>query len=124
MILHKFLKISQADFISLDLELTGINPWNNNILDFPETRYTKYKSTAEKFRIIQLGICTWHKNYDQNENKFNYIVRPYNIYVFPEENVGNSLINCETGAIIFNRDHGMDFNKWIYKGNLLSLFIN
>jgi hypothetical protein len=96
--------------------MTGISPWNNNIIDFPEHRYTKYKATAEKFRIIQLGICAWKKVYS-NENEFNYISKPYNIYMFPEDTVGNSLLNCETAAIIFNREHKMDFNKWIYKGN-------
>ncbi len=105
----------------MDLELTGINPWQNNILDFPEARYTKYKQTAEKFRIIQLGICTWHKYFNETENKYKFIARPYTIYVFPEENVGNALLNCETSAIIFNREHGMDFNKWIYKGKIFHL---
>lgn len=50
------------------------------------------------------------------------MARPYNIYVFPEDNVGNSFLNCETGAIIFNRDHGMDFNKWIHKGNYIKAY--
>ena len=45
-----------------------------------------------------------------------YIAKPYNFYVFPEDNTGNNLLICETSAIIFNRDHKMDFNKWIYSG--------
>jgi len=123
--------------------MTGINPWQSNILDFPDHRYTKYRQTAEKYRIIQLGICAWKKisanapnNYENTgsvhsspshhnsphsqdyhiQKMSSYIARPYNIYIFPEDNSGQQQINCETGAIIFNRDHKMDFNKWIYKG--------
>ena len=123
--------------------MTGINPWQSNILDFPDHRYSKYRQTAEKYRIIQLGICAWKKisanapnNYENTgsvhsspshhnsphsqdyhiQKMSSYIARPYNIYIFPEDNSGQQQINCETGAIIFNRDHKMDFNKWIYKG--------
>jgi hypothetical protein len=95
--------------------MTGINPWNRNLIDFPDSRYGKYKQIAEKFRIIQLGICTWKKVTKEN-SEFHYEAKPYNIYVFPEDWSGNTHINCETAAIIFNRENKMDFNKWIYKG--------
>lgn len=73
----------------------------------------KYKATSEKFRIIQFGLCTWNKV----EGSDVWITKPFNIYTFPEEYTGNIFINCETSALLFNKDHGMDFNKWIYKGN-------
>jgi hypothetical protein len=88
---------------------------NNNILDYPEERYLKYKSTAEKFKIIQIGICCFSKS---KENNGEYTAKPYTFFIFPEENSGNNFINCETNAIIFNRDHKMDFNKWIYEGSI------
>ena len=91
--------------------MTGIDPWKPSIIDFPEHRYSKYKSTAEKYRIIQLGLCIWNKS-----ESGAYIALPYNIYIFPEDFSGNNYLNCETSAIIFNREHKMDFNKWIYKG--------
>lgn len=82
-------------------------------MDFPEERYTKIKNVAEKFRIIQIGLCLFIKSNSPNE----YIIKPYTFYLFPEDHSGNQLITCETSAIIFNRDHKMDFNKWIYEGN-------
>lgn len=100
----------------MDLELTGINCRQNNIIDYPEARYNKYKATAEKFRIIQLGICTWKR---ENVPDLKFLAKAYNIYMFPEDISGNALLNCETSAMIFNRDHKMDFNKWIYKGKFI-----
>lgn len=99
--------------------MTGISHYgsmSNNILDDPEARYHKYKLTAEKFKIIQVGLCTFHKCINMENGKHSYVAKPYNIYVFPEDNSGNSVWSNETSAIIFNREHGMDFNKWIYKG--------
>jgi len=93
------------------LELTGLNPKGNSILDTTEIRYNKYKQIAEKYKIIQVGITTFLRN-EQNE----FISKSYNFYVFPEDKPGNQNLNCELSAIIFNRDHKMDFNKWIYKG--------
>lgn len=58
-----------------------------------------------------MGITTYEKNSDKE-----FLAKPYNFFVFPEENSGNPNINWELGAIIFNREHKMDFNKWINKG--------
>ena len=66
---------------------------------------------AEQFRIIQLGLVLWHKQSDNS-----YISHPYNFYVFPYEDCNNNKLNMEIGSIIFNRDHGVDFNKWIREG--------
>lgn len=66
---------------------------------------------AEKYKIIQVGLTTFNKT---AENEF--ICRPYTFYVFPEENSGNNMLNSELSSIIFNREHKMDFNKWIYNG--------
>lgn len=90
--------------------MTGISHHGNSMIDSPEARYNKYKNASEKYRIIQLGIVTWRY---LNENKTKVESKPYNFYIFPSE---NGIINGETGAIIFNRDHGLDFNKWIYEG--------
>jgi hypothetical protein len=82
-----------------------------NILDSPEERFIKYKQIAEKYKIIQVGICTYKKTAEKE-----YIAKPYNFYVFPEDNSGTNNLVLETSAILFNRDHKMDFNKWIYQG--------
>lgn len=97
--------------------MTGIAQYNNNFMDSPEEKYMKQKHAAERFKIIQLGIVPWKINPSlSTSNKKVYEARPYNIYVFPNEENGNSQLNCEISAMIFNREHGMDFNKWICNG--------
>ena len=102
--------------------MTGINPKNKAITDSPQERYIKYKHTAEKFKIIQMGITTFKKKESWNESlgqKAYYECKPYNAFLFPEDNSGNNLITCETSAIILNRENKVDFNKWIYEGKLI-----
>lgn len=93
--------------------MTGIGNYSRSFLDTPEERYQKSKITAERFRIIQLGLVPFFADKD---NPKKYTAKPYNIYIFPHEGYGNSQINCEVSAMIFNRSNNMDFNKWIYKG--------
>ena len=107
--------INNCIFVSLDLELTGIANNSRNFLDSPSERYLKMKISAEKYKIIQLGLVPWFKNINNN-NIIEYRAKPYNIYLFPNEEVGNQQINCELSSIVFNRENGMDFNKWIKHG--------
>ena len=46
--------IQKCDFLSFDLEMTGIATGSRHFLDSPSERYLKHKISAEKFRIIQL----------------------------------------------------------------------
>ena len=110
----KILKdIEECDFISFDLEFSGLIQNKFKIYDSPEEYFEKLKYNAENFRIIQLGITIFKKNL---ENPKEYTAKPYCIYVFPSEKQNNNKFNFLLGAIIFNREHGCDFNKWISKG--------
>ena len=105
--------IEKCDFIALDLELSGLNQSMFKVYDSPEENFIKSKYNAENFRIIQLGITIFTKNIDNNKE---YIAKSYNIYVFPSEKQHNNKFDFYLGSIIFNREHGCDFNKWISKG--------
>ena len=109
--------IKNCDFLSFDLEMTGIAVSSRHLLDSPNERYLKHKLSAEKYKIIQFGIVPWFKKLDpNNSNKFTYEAKPYNIYVFPGKEMEHTCLNCEVSALIFNSKHGMNFNTWIYKG--------
>ena len=106
-------EIGESDFISFDLEMSGLIQNKFKIYDSPEENFLKSKHDADNFRIIQFGITLFIKN-KNNEKKF--IAKPYNIYVFPSEKINNGKFDFYIESIIFNRDHGCDFNKWIKKG--------
>ena len=105
--------IEESNFIALDLELSGLIQNKFKIYDSPEENFIKSKYNAENFRIIQLGICPFIKD---KSNEKEYIVKPYNIYVFPSEKINNGKFDFYLESIIFNRNHGCDFNKWIAQG--------
>ena len=109
--------IQKCDFLSFDLEMTGIAVGSRHFLDSPSERYLKHKLSAEKFRIIQFGLVPWFRKIDpKDKNKVLYEAKPYNIYVFPGKEIDYLNINCEVSALVFNSKHGMNFNTWIYKG--------
>ena len=109
--------IKNCDFISFDLEMTGIAVGSRHLLDSPNERYLKHKLSAEKYKIIQFGLVPWFKKADpNNKNNFIYEAKPYNIYVFPGKEMEHTTLNCEVSALIFNSKHGMNFNTWIAKG--------
>ena len=74
---------------------------------------TAIQSAILNFRIIQFGICFFIKNIENNKE---YIAKPYNIYIFPSEKQNNNKFDFYVESIIFNKNHGCDFNKWISKG--------
>jgi len=110
--------IKESDYISFDLEMTGIeNDKNNIIFDTPKNRYIKYKKTAEKYSIIQLGLTIFIKD-KTDPNLINCY--PYNFYLFPNANDLKALsqdnMNFEIKSMIFNSNGKIDFNKWISEG--------
>ena len=110
--------IKESDYISFDLEMTGIeNDKNNIIFDTPKNRYIKYKKTAEKYSIIQLGLTIFIKD-KTDPNQINCY--PYNFYLFPNANDLKALsqdnMNFEIKSMMFNRNGKIDFNKWISEG--------
>ena len=110
--------IKESDYISFDLEMTGIeNDKNNIIFDTPKNRYIKYKKTAEKYSIIQLGLTIFIKD-KTDPNLINCY--PYNFYLFPNANDLKALsqdnMNFEIKSMMFNSNGKIDFNKWISEG--------
>ena len=107
-------EIEDSDFISFDLEMTGIDSdMNNSLIDTPEIRYLKYKASAEKYKIIQLGLTL----FKFNSRKSYYEVSPYSFYLFPCNSFSeDNLITCELRSLLFNRKNGIDFNNWIKNG--------
>eukprot|EP00922_Rhytidocystis_sp_ex-Travisia-forbesii_P063333 GHVS01094236.1.p1 GENE.GHVS01094236.1~~GHVS01094236.1.p1 ORF type:complete len:627 (+),score=142.85 GHVS01094236.1:50-1930(+) len=113
-------EISGCDFLSIDLEMTGLSDEKGRLggsidfVDSQQTVYEKMKKIAETFGIIQVGICVATRDSEKKQ----LCLRPYNFYVFPRP-VGNKnhrqFSLCADG-INFNRQHQMDFGRWMNKG--------
>ena len=117
--------IENCDFISFDLEMTGIeNDKNNILIDTPENRYLKYKTTSEKYSIIQLGLTFFKQRQSQDtengKNELFYDCYPYNLYLFPNakdlKDLSQDEMNLEIKCMLFNRKGKIDFNKWVTEG--------
>ena len=115
--------IETSDFISFDLEMTGIeNDKNNILIDTPEFRYSKYKKTSEKYSIIQLGLSFFKLITNPNiyHKQICYECRPFNLYLFQNskdlKEISQDELNLEVKSMLFNKKGKIDLNKWINEG--------
>ena len=52
--------VRASDFVAVDLEMTGVTsaPWREAFeFDRSDVRYSKVKDSAEKFAVVQFGVC-------------------------------------------------------------------
>lgn len=80
------INISEADFVSFDLELSGIpsrlpnkKPRGGAGRLTLEDRYAETKEGADRYQILQVGLTCAKFDYITNK----YILRPYNINISP-----------------------------------------
>ncbi|VFQ59456.1 unnamed protein product [Cuscuta campestris] len=111
--------IRDADFVAIDLEMTGVSsaPWRESFeFDSSDIQYLKVKDSAEKFAVIQFGVCPFRWDSLQ---KF-FIAHPHNFYIFPhQEKPGNDQsyeFLCQTTSLDFLSKYQFDFNKCLSEG--------
>ncbi|RMZ67934.1 caf1 family ribonuclease [Pyrenophora seminiperda CCB06] len=120
-LLGLFVNISEADFVSFDLELSGIP---SRIQDKPargsgrltlEERYAETKMGADRYQILQVGITCARFDYIADK----YVLRPYNISISPLLNERLDFereIRFQTGACTFLLNNGFDLGAPFAKG--------
>ncbi|XP_077222983.1 polynucleotidyl transferase, ribonuclease H-like superfamily protein isoform X2 [Tasmannia lanceolata] len=113
------LHVRDADFVSVDLEMTGVTsaPWRESFeFDRFDVRYLKVKDSAEKFAVVQFGVCPFR----WDGLKESFVAHPHNFYIFPRKELpvdGSSYeFLCQTTSIDFLAKHQFDFNAWIHEG--------
>lgn len=111
--------IRLADFVAIDLEMTGITsaPWRESLeLDRFDIRYLKVKDSADKFAVVQLGVCPFR--WDPSVSSF--VAHPHNFYVFPRQELPVSAPSyefmCQTASLDFLAKYQFDFNTCINEG--------
>nr|APX61427.1 PARN [Nicotiana benthamiana] len=78
--------VRDADFVAVDLEMTGVTsaPWRDSFdFDRYDIRYLKVKDSAEKFAVVQFGICPFR----WDTHKKSFLAHPHNFYIFPRQEI-------------------------------------
>ncbi|KAB1228080.1 Poly(A)-specific ribonuclease PARN [Morella rubra] len=116
--------VRAADFVAIDLEMTGVTsaPWRESFeFDRSDVHYLKVKDSAEKFAVVQFGVCPFR--WDPS-NRF-FVAHPHNFYVFPRQELqvdGPSYeFLCQTTSIDFLARYQFDFNACIHEGQIFYL---
>ncbi|KAK4752641.1 hypothetical protein SAY87_021439 [Trapa incisa] len=111
--------VRSADFVAVDLEMTGIAsaPWRESFeFDRNDIRYLKVKDSAEKFAIIQFGVCPFR----WDSEKLSLIAYPHNFYIFPRQEISSRGPSCEflcqTASMDFLARYQFDFNLCLREG--------
>ncbi|GAB4849562.1 hypothetical protein Ancab_004356 [Ancistrocladus abbreviatus] len=111
--------IKAADFVAVDLEMTGVTsaPWRESFeFDRYDVRYLKVKDSAEKFAVVQFGVCPFRWDH----LKQSFIAHPHNFYIFPRQELPtdgpSKEFLCQTTSIDFLSRYQFDFNACIYEG--------
>jgi poly(A)-specific ribonuclease len=121
-LLGMLIAISEADFVSFDLEYSGIPNRMPDRASPPglgrqslQDRYAETKTGAERYQILQVGItCT---RFDYVANK--YVLKPYNVNLSPllEDRLDFERdITFQTGAVAFLMSNGFQMDLPFTKG--------
>ncbi|XP_059282126.1 poly(A)-specific ribonuclease PARN isoform X1 [Lycium ferocissimum] len=111
--------IRDSDFVAVDLEMTGVSsaPWRESFdFDTSDIRYLKVKDSAEKFAVVQFGVCPFR----WDSNKHSFIAHPHNFYIFPRQEIPGSNQSyeflCQTTSLDFLAKYQFDFNLCVREG--------
>ncbi|XP_076897026.1 poly(A)-specific ribonuclease PARN-like [Bidens hawaiensis] len=112
--------VRDSDFVSIDLEMTGVTsaPWRESFeFDRFDVRYLKMKDSADKFAVVQFGVCPFR----WDPTKQSFIAHPHNFYIFPRQEIGaydssSYEFLCQTSSIDFLAKYQFDFNVCIKDG--------
>ncbi|XP_074303444.1 poly(A)-specific ribonuclease PARN [Silene latifolia] len=111
--------VKSADFIAIDLEMTGItrSPWRESFeFDRHDIRYLKVKDSVENFAVVQFGVCPFR--WDPSQDSF--VAHPHNFFIFPRQELPSDgplyEFMCQTSSIGFLAKYQFDFNACIREG--------
>ena len=118
--------LKDAQFVAIDEEMTGIDlsdkQWRYSRADSAAVRYRKMAAVAERFSLIQFGVCPFVPRdgaaapfpLDATAEGAPLVAHPFGVFVFPEGDQRH--ITLSPTSIAFLRSHDMDFNAWLSHG--------
>ncbi|CAK7324494.1 unnamed protein product [Dovyalis caffra] len=114
--------VKAADFVAVDLEMTGVSsaPWRDSMeFDRFDVKYLKVKDSAEKFAVIQFGVCPFR----WDPLRLSFIAHPHNFFIFPAHDElptdaasSSHDFLCQTSSLDFLAKYDFDFNACIRQG--------
>ncbi|KAL2944986.1 Poly(A)-specific ribonuclease PARN [Bienertia sinuspersici] len=109
--------VTKSNFHETLVDLTTISPWRESFeFDRHDIRYLKVKDSAQKFAVVQFGVCPFR--WDSSKNSF--IAHPHNFYIFPRQELPSDSPSyeflCQTSSIDFLAKYQFDFNACIHEG--------
>ncbi|KEP67103.1 UNVERIFIED_CONTAM: CAF1 family ribonuclease [Hammondia hammondi] len=102
--------LAKAEFVALDVELTGLHMKNEKFLGVDRC-YEAHCEGAKNFLPVQLGLCAARRASAAEPHR--WILTPASVYMFPRD---ARLFQASTGTLMFLRENGFDFNKWLDQG--------
>nr|POE58981.1 poly(a)-specific ribonuclease parn [Quercus suber] len=108
--------ISEARFVAIDLELSGVcskTPRAVNGRQTLQERYLETKEAAERYQILQFGLTCVHQDVENQQ----YVLKPYNFEICPivqERGLSNDIervFSYQSGAVEFLLKVGFDMAK-------------
>lgn len=111
--------ISEAHFVAIDLELSGVP--SKQVRSEPgrqtlQQRYVETKEAAERYQILQVGITCVQQDVANNK----YLLKPYNFDLNPlidERGLDfERIFSFQSGAVEFLLRNGFDMAKPFYSG--------
>ena len=119
--------LKDAHFVAIDEEMTGIDlsdkQWRHSRADSAAVRYRKMAAVAERFSLIQFGVCPFVARdagggapfpCDATAEGAPLVAHPFGVFVFPECDARH--VTLSPSSIAFLRAHDMDFNAWLSQG--------
>ncbi|XWS51733.1 hypothetical protein CRYUN_Cryun11dG0008700 [Craigia yunnanensis] len=111
--------VRASDFVAIDMEMTGVTsaPWRESFeFDRFDIRYIKVKDSAEKFAVLQFGVCPFR----WDSLKQSFIAHPHNFFVFSRQEIPldgpSHEFLCQTASMDFLAKYQFDFNVCIHEG--------
>ncbi|XP_026193338.1 poly(A)-specific ribonuclease PARN [Cyclospora cayetanensis] len=101
--------LRKAEFVSLDLELTGLHARAEKFLGVDRC-YAAHAAGARSFMPVQLGLCAARRS---EADASRWVLTPASIYIFPRE---TRVFQATTSTLTFLRQNAFDFNEWISRG--------
>ncbi|GJP81852.1 hypothetical protein CLOP_g11970, partial [Closterium sp. NIES-67] len=113
--------LQAADFICLDLEMSGLDSGSFRRpldADTVATRFLHGRHSAMQYAVMQLGVCSFRWDEERKE----FIVHPFNFKVFPRSEIPGfkgvpvHSFQCQPSSLEFLAAHHLDFNSWVQHG--------